>query len=201
MEDSNESGSIHSYFGTFKLCRGGNGTSPKLGFQRPQKDIKARTDSFRGYQPPSRNTSMAKFKKSFIAIFVAIAAVARAAPIGQFSRPPSFHPLTPGPGKDKGAKRSRSPGLFSRQPPPGSHLPTNHIPIGQPLAGLSAISPGAPSNAPVQRHDPEPEDEDDLDARSLVSKVESTVSEAGSALKHAALGVDSIIKNVLRGLN
>jgi hypothetical protein len=135
---------------------------------------------------------MAKFKKSLLAIFVAIAGIARAAPIGQFSRSLSFHRLTRS--LDKGAKRARSPGLFSRQPPSGSRLPASHIPTMQPPAGLSAISPGAPSNAPVQRHDPEPEDEDDLDARSLVS-------EAGSAVKHVALGVDSIITNVLHGLN
>jgi hypothetical protein len=112
---------------------------------------------------------MAKFKKSLLAIFVAIAAVARAAPVGQFSRPPSFHSLTPVPDKDKGAKRSRSPGLFSRQPPSDSHLPATHIPIGQPPIGLPAISPGALSNTPVQRRDPEPEGEDDMDVRSLDS--------------------------------
>ena len=137
---------------------------------------------------------MAKFKKSLLAIFVAIAAIARAAPVGQFSCPPSFHLLTPGLGKDKGAKRSRSPGLFSSQPPPGSRLPTSHIPVGQPPAGLSAIYPGAPSNSPVRRRDPEPEGEDDLDVRSLNSDFSRFLSDASNVVSD----VDAI---VLDGFN
>ena len=184
MEDSNENGSPRSYFGTLQ-------EEVKLGSQCPQKDIKA-TDFFRGHQPPSRNTDMANFKKSLIAIFVAIAAIARAAPIGLFSCSLSFHSLTSGTDKDKGARRPRSPGLFSRQPPSGSRLPTSHIPTIQPPVGLSAISPGAPSNPPVQRHDPEPEDEDDFDVRSVVSEV---ASEVGSAVQH----VGSDIRPILSG--
>jgi hypothetical protein len=125
---------------------------------------------------------MAKFKKSLLAIFVAIAAVARAAPIGQFSRPLSFHSLTPVPDKDKGAKRSRSPGLFSRQPPSGSRLPTSHISIGQPPAGLITVYPGALSNTPVQRRDPEPEDEDDMDVRSLGSDISPLLSDVSNVV-------------------
>jgi hypothetical protein len=125
---------------------------------------------------------MAKFKKSLLAIFVAIAAVARAAPIGQFSRPLSFHSLTPVPDKDKGAKRPRSPGLFSRQPPSGSRLPTSHISIGQPPAGLITVYPGALSNTPVQRRDPEPEDEDDMDVRSLGSDISPLLSDVSNVV-------------------
>ena len=100
------------------------------------------------------------FKKSLLAFFIVIAyaaAIVSAAPIGQFSRPLSFHRLIRGLDNVNGAKHPRSPGLFS---PPGFRLPTSHIHIGQPPADLPAISPGALSNAPAQPRDPEPEDED-----------------------------------------
>jgi hypothetical protein len=140
---------------------------------------------------------MAKFKKSLLAIFVAITAVARAAPVGQFSRPLSFHSLTPVPDKDKGAKRSRSPGLFSRQPPSDSHLPATHIPIGQPPIGLPAISPGAPSDAPAQRRDPEPEEDDDFDAQSSVTSNPGHSSIVGSIINDLDSEVFNTVSDVV----
>jgi hypothetical protein len=147
------------------------------------------------------------FKKSLLAFFVAIAcatAIVRAAPISQFSRPLSFPRLTRGLDKDNGVKRPRSPGLFS---PPGSRLPTGHIPIGQPPADLSAISPRTSSNALVQPRDPQPEGENSFALGGIRNPFGDAVKEANGALqegqeliKEITSKEESTVEKILRVL-